>query len=109
MEKYIKENTLRCEVSYRGGGIEIDAEEFLGIDGARVSVYQNYLGGGLLGSVCSANNLIENNLGKKEIAKLETLENTLKEYYHNLTNPLHDEDWEQTSYEENQTRPISAY
>jgi len=53
--------------------------------------------------------LIENNLGKKEIAKLETLENTLKEYYHNLTNPLHDEDWEQTSYEENQTRPISAY
>jgi len=51
MEKYIKENTLRCEVSYRGGGIEIDAEEFLGIDGARVSVYQNYLGGGLLGSV----------------------------------------------------------
>ena len=52
--EYIEDNTIRLDASRRGGGIEIDATDFLGYGGRyelRMTAYQNYLGGGMLGSV----------------------------------------------------------
>ncbi|MCB9822393.1 hypothetical protein H6801_03460 [Candidatus Nomurabacteria bacterium] len=47
---YIVDYVLREELSSRGGGVEIDLTE-LGYEDELMSAYQNYLGGGMLGSV----------------------------------------------------------
>jgi hypothetical protein len=46
----ISENITREEYSYRGGGCELDLTEY-GYEDEFLSAYQNYLGGGVLGSV----------------------------------------------------------
>lgn len=107
-QEYIESHILRIDVSHRGGGIEVDAFEVLNIEGVKVSVYQNYLGGGMLGKVCSDNNLDVDNLNKKEIKILNELSEALKQYFHGLTRYEYDE-WEDMEYEQNQNMPVSAY
>jgi hypothetical protein len=103
------EITLRLELSSRGGGVEIDLTT-LGFKGEKMSAYQNYLGGGMLGAI-SENNTI-NAYGKeitsKKQLKLEKIAEELKRYFHSLTNP-EEEEWESVSYEQNQNLPTSAY
>ena len=85
----------------RGGGIEIDLTTF-GING-KMSAYQNYLGGGMVGRVCS-----DCNINKwKENEKLVKIRTELKEYFFNLTNPSGE--WESQSFEQNQKMAVSAY
>ena len=103
--KYIEENTLRCEAGYRGGGIEIDCAGLFNIEDAKISAYQNYLGGGLLGAIQSNANFDPN---KKDQKKFNELSEELKRYFHNLTNH-EDNEWESASFEDNQNRPKSAY
>lgn len=43
-------NILREQYTERGGGIEIALDDY-GYIGEKMSAYQNYLGGGMLGSV----------------------------------------------------------
>jgi hypothetical protein len=107
---YIEQNTLRLEASYRGGGIEIDASEYTGIDGARMTAYQNYLGGGMLGSIQGSRNFGTKNQAK--LKKANRLHEALKKYYYTITNPIAEERdaWASTgSYNEQQNRPSSAY
>ena len=103
-----EESTLRLEASGRGGGVEISLDSF-GFKGEKMSAYQNYLGGGMLGSVQSNDTI--HAYGKpcteKRKEKLDKIANALREYFHHLTN--HDDEWEGSSYEENQNRPKSAY
>src|SRR5688572_10364722 len=106
--EYIKNHTLRCEASLRGGGIEIDCTElFPYIENAGMTAYQNYLGGGILAAIQSDNNF-EGVLKKKARRKFEQLREALKRYFHNLTNHESDEGEEET-YEQNQLKPRSAY
>ena len=105
--EYIEDNTLRCEASHRGGGIEISAEDFLHLPHAKMSAYQNYLGGGMLGSIQSDCNF--NVSADAELqAQAELLAEELKRYFHNITNH-EDDEWESASFEDNQSRPESAY
>ena len=99
-KEYIEKNTLRVEAGYRGGGIEIDLEEATGIDGAKMTAYQNYLGGGMLGSIQNSFN------GDFEVDN--ELVEAVNRYFHELTNHEGDE-WEETDYEGCQSRPGSAY
>ena len=103
------EVTLRSQVSSRGGGIEIDLTRF-GFKGEKMSAYQNYLGGGLLGRVCANNTIQAYNkpCTEKQAAKLERISERLKKYYHLLTNP-EDSEWEGKTYEENQRMPVSGF
>jgi hypothetical protein len=103
------EVTLRKQISTRGGGIEIDLTRF-GFKGHKMSAYQNYLGGGMLGRVCANNtiNAFDEPCSEKQQAKLDKIEERLKKYFHNLTNP-EDQEWESSTYEENQNRTSSAY
>jgi hypothetical protein len=107
--KYIKDHTIRCEASPRGGGIEIDCSElFPYIEGnLGMTAYQNYLGGGMLGAIASDSNF-KNDIRPTDHKKFEKLELELKKYFHKLTNHEGDE-WEEASFEENQRRPVSAY
>jgi hypothetical protein len=105
----LSEVTLREEISSRGGGIEIDLTRF-GFKGQKMSAYQNYLGGGMLGCICSNNTLQAFNepLTDKQITKLDKISLRLKKYFHELTNP-HEQEWESQSFEQNQKLPSSAY
>jgi hypothetical protein len=105
----IEDVTLRCEVSSRGGGIEIDLTRF-GFKGEKMSAYQNYLGGGMLGRV-SVNNTIQafnKPCTDKQMVKLEKIGERLKKHYHSLTNP-EDSEWEGTTYEQNQRMAVSGF
>jgi len=93
--------TLRQEISHRGGGIEISLDT-LGYEG-KMTAYQNYLGGGILGKVASDCNVPE----WRNDAKLLEISEQLKKYFFNLTNPK--EGWESLSYKQNQSLDISAY
>lgn len=103
-----EEITVRSKIYSRGGGLEIDLTT-LGFDGEKMAVYQNYLGGGLLGSVC-VNDTIRRQSMFCELSVAEELDNIgeqLKRYFHDITNP--DGEWESQSYEQNQNMPSSAY
>lgn len=50
MTTKLKESVIREKYSSRGGGIEIDLTPY-GYEGEKMSAYQNYLGGGMLGGL----------------------------------------------------------
>jgi hypothetical protein len=102
--------TIRKEISSRGGGIEIDLTS-LGFEGEKMTAYQNYLGGGMLGKVSSQNTIQHlkkvSFLEESEASKLNEIAEELKKYFHSLSNP--DSEWESSSYDENQNRSVSGY
>lgn len=110
---YIEANTLRCEVSHRGGGIEIDATGYLGEKyPLKMTAYQNYLGGGLTGSVQGS---IEGQLRDYPATiqkKALKLNEALKYYFYCISNDIV-ADWDEwavsPSFEAQQARPASAY
>lgn len=105
-----EEITLRVEITpSRGGGIEISLDT-LGYEGEKMSAYQNYLGGGMLGKVCSSDTIRANQSFVEEsiCRELDEIAEQLKKYYFNLTNP-EEETYEHMLYEQNQKLPVSAY
>ena len=104
----IKKAVLRQELSHRGGGIEISLNSFGFKEGAKMSAYQNYLGGGMLGRINTNHNLFRTSFTPQEIKKLDKIALELAKYFHSLTNHEGDE-WEEATFEENQNRPSSAY
>ena len=94
--------TLRKEISSRGGGIEISLDT-LGFKGVKMTAYQNYLGGGMLGAVANSCTISD----WHNDPKLSEIASQLREYYFNLTNP--EEGWERVTFEQNQSMNVSAY
>ena len=108
MENYnIEDNIIRIDASGRGGGIEIDVSSLFG-EGCKMSAYQNYLGGGLLGAIQSDINFMPSEKQKKDVLKLSE---ELKRYFHDITNEAASEydEWNGMSYEKNQSMPSSGY
>ena len=106
--KKIEANILRQEYSQRGGGVEISLTAFGFREGSKMSAYQNYLGGGMLGSIQTNHNIFRTSFTTTETKKLEKIATELAKYFHELTNH-EDDEWESASFEENQNRPSSAY
>lgn len=108
---YFEANTIRCEVSHRGGGIEIDASDYLGKP-LHMTAYQNYLGGGMTGSVQGS---IEGRLRdypKTIQTKALKLNEALKHYFYCLSNDevANWDEWATSpNFEAQQARPASAY
>jgi hypothetical protein len=102
----ISEVTLREAISSRGGGIEIDLTRF-GFKGQKMSAYQNYLGGGMLGKI-AVNNTI-NAFGiectVKQQAKLDKIGLRLKKHFFEMQYGEFDAE----AFESNQKRSVSAY
>ena len=75
----------------------------IGYEGEKMSAYQNYLGGGILGSI---NNdcTIRDWFGYPDLTKIAK---HLSMYFHSLTNP--DDEFEGMSFEDRQNLPLSAY
>jgi hypothetical protein len=106
--KKVMQNVLRQEISHRGGGIEISLKAFGFRAEDKMSAYQNYLGGGMLGRIQTNHNIRRTSFTTNEIKKLEAISTTLAWYMHTLTNHSEDE-WESATFEQNQNREISAY
>lgn len=102
----IEKNIIREQYSSRGGGVEIKLDDLgAGFKGEKMSAYQNYLGGGMLGRVASNNTIVAHN--KEEMHSevrpmLDELETRLRDYYFKATNM-------EGSIEANQALPVSAY
>ena len=94
---------IREDFSHRGGGVEIDLTPF-GFEGEKMTAYQNYLGGGMLGKICNDCTIEE----WEDDDNLIDIGINLKLYFHQLTRPT-DEEWETLSFEQNQELPSSAY
>lgn len=107
-----KENVIsaitREQISHRGGGVEIDLSQFGFKSGSRMSAYQNYLGGGMLGAIQSNHNMFNETFNKTQNNKIHKLSDILKRYLHDQTNH-EDDEWESATYEQNQMRPVSGY
>lgn len=95
----IEDLVIRTTLTTRGGGVEIDLSP-VGYPGVKMTAYQNYLGGSLLGKVESACNVA----WTEDLLKIS---DKVKRYYHMLTNP--DSEWEDIPFELNQSLPTSAY
>lgn len=106
-----KAHIVRKEITTRGGGVEISLDK-LGFKGEKMSAYQNYLGGGLLGSVQSNDTIRRETFRDKQTeevnAKLDAIAEGLKEYFHSITDSSRDEHSSRT-YKQNQEMPSSAY
>ena len=98
----MKFKVLRQQVSRRGGGVEIDLTPF-SYEDEKMTAYQNYLGGGMLGGI---NNdcTIRDWQGNPELTKIAK---NLSMYFHSLTNP--DDEYEGMSFEDRQGLPLNAY
>lgn len=72
----IQDSILREELSYRGGGVELDLTDY-GYPDELLSAYQNYLGGGMRGNV--GNSCTVEDWQKDE--KLLRLAEDLREYF----------------------------
>lgn len=111
--EYFEENQIRLELSHRGGGIEIDAGPYLGDRyPLRMTAYQNYLGGGMTGSVQGSIEGALRDYPKTIQAKALKLNEALKHYFYCLSNEevANWDDWAASpSYEAQQARPASAY
>jgi hypothetical protein len=107
--KNFEEITLREKLSTRGGGIEIDLST-LGFEGHKMSAYQNYLGGGMLGSIQS-NDTIRSQASNVRLQlefsnrfkELDEIANDLKTYFASLMG------FDPDDIEELQRRSASAY
>lgn len=99
-----EEITLRFKSSSRGGGIEIDLSSIAKkYQRQKMTAYQNYLGGGLLGSIqndCTIKDWREN-------ANLCRIASQLSKYYFDMTND--EEDEFNNDFENLQLRSESAY
>ncbi len=98
-----EEITLRLQASGRGGGIEISLDT-LGWKGVRMTAYQNYLGGGMLGKIgsdCTLRDFRDND-------QLKAISEQLMQYFHSLTNH-EDDEWESQTFTQNQNMPVSGY
>jgi hypothetical protein len=102
----LSELVLREEISSRGGGVEIDLSRF-GFKGKKMSAYQNYLGGGMLGKIGVNDNIRAFDLPctDKQSEKLDKIGLRLKKYFFTLQYG----EFNQEQFESNQKRPISAY
>ena len=98
----VTELIIREKITMRGGGVEIDLTR-KGFSGHKMTAYQNYLGGGMLGAVGNDCTI----LGWSLNPKLRRIAEELAQYFHEQTNP--DSEWEGSSFEENQKRSLSAY
>lgn len=102
---FINDNIIRLEVSHRGGGVEIDCSELFG-EGAKMTAYQNYLGGGMLGSINNDYNFNTSALSDEDAVKLEKLSSELRRFYYGQVYGDFDDDEE---FQSIQSRPASAY
>jgi|GEM_PF-1211917 len=121
LNEYIENNTQNCNISYRGGSIKVDLTELFcdrsleAIEEAgevpEAGAYQNYLGGGIAGSITAGQNFDENLLSKGDLKKFEEFKEAVKVYFYDVNNGGGDEYMQENvnNYKQNQRLPVRGY
>lgn len=111
----IDEHILSCDASYRGGVIKIDVSSLfpsIAKEDAIMGASQNYLGGGLRGSISGGAMFEPSELSAEERPLFDSLLEQIKRYFHAITSSeemgMNDE-WNTFSYERQQKMATSAY
>ena len=115
---YFAENTIKADISYRGGVLKIDAGElFPGVEDAIIWASQGYLGGGIAGAITRGAMFSPDDLeNEKQRALFNEALEAAKRYFYNLNNGGGDEYMQEHvtgadagGYEANQSLATRAY
>lgn len=119
--EYIEQNTIKCDVSYRGGVLKVDISGMLtetsnqnienAGEEAHAGASQNYLGGGIAGRITTGRSFDTELLTKGDQKKYEQFCTAVIEYFHDINNGGGDEYMQENyaSLEYNQKLPVSGY
>ncbi len=120
--KYIEENTKDINTSYRGGFIKVDLSGFFtdkslnniseAGDIAEAGAYQNYLGGGMTGSIQAGRSFDTDLLTKGDYKKYLAFSEAVKRYFYDCNNGGGDDYMQNESgqcFESLQKRAVSGY
>jgi len=90
--EYIEGNIVKCDISYRGGSLVVDVSGLLSDESneaiheagerATAGAYQNYLGGGIAGSIQAGRNFDVSLLSKGDQKEWSTIEEALKRFFY---------------------------
>lgn len=113
----IDENTIECDISYRGGRLMVNVSSlFPGVDDPRMGASQNYLGGGIAGSISGGAMFDPDELNKADRATFEVLLERIKRHFYDINHGGGDEYMQENhtgpeagGYEATQKMPNSAY
>jgi len=125
-KEYIEGNIVKCDVSYRGGSLVVDVSGLLSDEsneaiyeaGERTTAgaYQNYLGGGIAGSIQAGRNFDVSLLTQEDQKEWSTIEEALKRFFYDVNEGGGDEYMHDNvtgpkagGYEEVQKLPASGY
>lgn len=116
--EFIENNLIDADISYRGGSLKVDVSELFntGDEPAIMGAYQNYLGGGMAGSIQAGRQFDISRFSKKNLALYEIMAEACKRYFYNVNNGGGD-DYMQNEvtgsmaggYEKLQKMPVSGY
>lgn len=86
--EFIENNVIDADISYRGGSLKIDVSEIFdtGSENAIMGAYQNYLGGGMAGSIQTGRQFDISGFNKSQMATYELLADACKRYFYDLNN-----------------------
>ena len=86
--EFIESNLIDADISYRGGSMKIDVSDLFntGEEPAIMGAYQNYLGGGIAGSVQTGRMFDISGFSKKDLNIYEELAEACKRWFYDQNN-----------------------
>ena len=85
---FINKNLINCDISYRGGSMKIDVSDLFntGNESAIMGAYQNYLGGGIAGSIQTGRMFDISGFSEEDLNIYEELEEACKRWFYDQNN-----------------------
>ena len=86
--EFIESNLINADISYRGGSMKIDVSDLFntGEEPAIMGAYQNYLGGGIAGSIQTGRMFDISGFSKKDLNIYEELAEACKRWFYDQNN-----------------------
>lgn len=86
--EFIKSNLIDADISYRGGSMKIDVSDLFdtGEEPAIMGAYQNYLGGGIAGSIQTGRMFDISGFSEEDFAIYKELAEACQKWFYNQNN-----------------------
>ena len=86
--EFIESNLIDADISYRGGSMKIDVSDLFntGEEPAIMGAYQNYLGGGIAGSIQTGRMFDISGFSEEDLAIYKELAEACQKWFYNQNN-----------------------
>ena len=86
--EFIESNIINADISYRGGSMKIDVSDLFntGEEPAIMGAYQNYLGGGIAGSIQTGRMFDISGFSEEDLAIYKELAEACQKWFYNQNN-----------------------